>query len=541
MRLLPAVLALLLAIGSLRASDLPTVKVLLPDLGVSQGATITAIDLRNYFETADIHNQVVQFRTSQGTFNVEMLPATAPLSVANFLNYVNGARYANTFVHRSDMGLGVIQGGGYSLATFTAIPADPPIALEYNLPNARGTIAMARTASLNSATSQWFINTDDNTVDLGQANGGGYAVFGRVTGTGMTVVDTIAALPTYAFNSPFGQLPLQGYSGSGQPPNSTFVAVNAASAVPIFPTQAGQNSVVSFSVANTNPSLLTATVSGSTLSLTLAPGGFGIADVTVFATDSNGNAALDTFRVNVAAVAADIAVEQPAGASIASGGTKNIATVLGTPADFVFTIKNPGTAILSGLAITKDGTNATDFTVTASPAASVNPGGSTTFILRFAPATAGSKTAALHIATNVTGKNPFNINLAGRALTFSTDGDGDGLNDASEFLMSSLGFDWQVSQPALVTAYNTNANGAGFYTAAQIQSLNVGTPLIQRNAGTGLFKLTVGVRKTTSLALPYTDFPMNAAGTSTVINAQGKLEFQFSVPDNAEFFRLESQ
>ena len=542
MRFLPTTLALLFAFAaSLEAGDLPTVRVPLPDINIAQGATISPIDLRTYFETADIHGQVVQFRSSLGIFNVEMLPAAAPLSVANFLNYANGARYANTFIHRSDVGLGVIQGGGYALATFSHIPTDPPVALEYNLPNVRGTISMARTAALNSGTSEWFINTDDNTTQLGQANGGGYAVFGRVTGTGMAVVDAIAALPVWPFNSPFGQLPLQGYSGIGQPPNSTFVAINAASAVPIFPASAGQNAVVTFSVANTNPSLVTPTVSGSSLSVAITPGAFGIADVTVLATDSNGNAALDTFRVNVAAVPADIAVEQPGSTVIAPGGTKSIATVLGTPANFVFTIKNPGTAILSGLAVTVDGANAADFTVTASPAASVIPGGSTTFTLRFAPATGGAKTAALHIANNVTAKNPFNISLAGNALTFAVDGDADGLSDASEFLMSPLGFDWQVSQSALVANYNANANGAGLYTTTQIQALNVGTPLIQRNAATGVFKLTIGVKKSTSPGLPFTDFPMNAAGASTAINGQGKLEFQFTVPDNAAFFRLESQ
>ena len=113
MRFLPTVFVATLAFaGSLFATDLPTVKAALPPLSATQGGTLSAIDLQNFFEITDIHNQVVQLRTSQGTFNIEMLPGAAPASVANFLVYVNGARYANTFIHRSDKGLGVIQGGG---------------------------------------------------------------------------------------------------------------------------------------------------------------------------------------------------------------------------------------------------------------------------------------------------------------------------------------------------------------------------------------------------------------------------------------------
>ena len=421
MRLLPVFPALLVAlVGPLAASDLPTVKAALPDVATTQDHTLSTIDLRDYFEATDIHGQVVQFRTNLGTFNLEMLPAAAPLSVANFLNYVTTGRYANTFVHRSDKGLGVIQGGAYTMPPITAITTDPPIALEYNLPNARGTIAMARTAVLDSATSQWFVNTDDNSIDLGAANGGGYAVFGRVTGTGMSVVDAIAALPTYAFSSPFGQLPLQGYSGTGQPPNSTFVAINAAEAIPVFPNQAGQNSVVGFAVSNTNPSLVTPTVTGSVLSLVLAPGVSGIADLTVTATDSNGNTAADTFRVTVAAVPPDILVEQPPGTALTNGSAAidfgNVSSGAASAAK-AFTIRNAGLGSLTGISVSKSGTNAADFTVNSTAtSATLAAGSSTTFTVTFAPSAAGSKSAVLHIASNDPAKNPFAINLTGLAL-----------------------------------------------------------------------------------------------------------------------------
>ncbi|MEQ1853110.1 MAG: hypothetical protein ABMA01_16145, partial [Chthoniobacteraceae bacterium] len=159
----------------------------------------------------------------------------------------------------------------------------------------------------------------------------------------------------------------------------------------------------------------------------------------------------------------------------------------------------------------------------------------------FSPTNGGAKTAAFHIASNVTGpSNPYDINLTGLALSFTQDTDGDGLNDASEFQMAALGFNWQVSQSALVNTLLNNANGAGLFTPAQVQALHIGVPLIQRNATTGVFTLTLGLQKSTTL-LPgsFSPFPFTDPGTT--INGQGKIEFQFTVPDSAAFFRLEAK
>ena len=73
-----------------------------------------------------------------------------------------------------------------------------------------------------------------------------------------------------------------------------------------------------------------------------------------------------------------------------------------------------------------------------------------------------------------------------------------------------------------------------------MQSLNVGTPLLQKNLSTGAFTLTIGVEKSTTLA-PQSFNPLPMSAPQTIINADGKLEFQFTVPDNAAFFRLQSQ
>lgn len=119
-----------------------------------------------------------------------------------------------------------------------------------------------------------------------------------------------------------------------------------------------------------------------------------------------------------AAAAPEIAVEQPVGTNIADGGSKDFGSInLGTNTSLTFTIKNTGDADLTGLAITKDGANASDFTVTANPSAPVaGPSGTTTFTVRFTPSASGARTAAIHIANNDADEGPFDITLTGTAL-----------------------------------------------------------------------------------------------------------------------------
>jgi peptidyl-prolyl cis-trans isomerase A (cyclophilin A) len=135
--------------------------------------------------------------TNQGTIVLELNPAKAPITVDNFLSYTESGFYVNKIFHRvmSDF---MIQGGG-----FTADLAQPStqatIKLEVGtgLSNTRGTIAMARTSVLDSATSQFFINVVDNTAL--DTSGGGYAVFGKVI-TGLDVVDKIKVVPVSTRN-----------------------------------------------------------------------------------------------------------------------------------------------------------------------------------------------------------------------------------------------------------------------------------------------------------------------------------------------------
>ena len=156
-------------------------------------------------------NPVAIFDTSLGSFQVELFADDAPLTVANFLHYVNDGDYDGTFIHRTVPGF-VMQGGGYAFSNDSAyhILTDPPVVNEFSVTrsNLRGTIAMAMLGgNPNSATSEWFFNLADNSANLDNQNGG-FTVFGRVLGNGMQAVDAIVALPRVNAGSPFETLPV---------------------------------------------------------------------------------------------------------------------------------------------------------------------------------------------------------------------------------------------------------------------------------------------------------------------------------------------
>ena len=141
--------------------------------------------------------QKVRLATSAGDIVVELDREKAPKTVDNFLQYVKDGHYDGTIFHRV-IATFMIQGGGFKPDMSQKTTRAPiPLESRNGLSNVRGTIAMARTADPNSATSQFFINVVDNAM-LDQANardGNGYAVFGKVV-DGMDVVDKIKDVPT---------------------------------------------------------------------------------------------------------------------------------------------------------------------------------------------------------------------------------------------------------------------------------------------------------------------------------------------------------
>ncbi len=141
----------------------------------------------------------VKMATSMGDIVLELNAEKAPITVKNFMKYVEKGHYDGTIFHRVIPDF-VIQGGGFA-ADMKQKQTEPPIKNEWGngLKNLRGTISMARTSDLNSATSQFFINVanNDGTVkyNLDDPRGGGYAVFGKVV-AGIEVVDKIKAVKT---------------------------------------------------------------------------------------------------------------------------------------------------------------------------------------------------------------------------------------------------------------------------------------------------------------------------------------------------------
>ncbi len=141
---------------------------------------------------------VIVMETSKGTLRIELLPEAAPITVENFLEYVDSGFYDGTIFHRIVPGF-VIQGGGYE-PDMVKRPTRDAIQNESDngVQNLRGTLSMARMPAAHSATSQFFINLNDNgALDHGGRPGEtwGYAVFARVI-EGMDVVDEIARVQT---------------------------------------------------------------------------------------------------------------------------------------------------------------------------------------------------------------------------------------------------------------------------------------------------------------------------------------------------------
>jgi len=160
-------------------------------------------------DTNGSKTDTVVIKTSKGDITVELNREKAPITVENFLSYADKGFYDGTIFHRVIPGF-MIQGGGFDTA-YKKKPAGPPIKNEAGngLTNDNGTIAMARTSVVDSATSQFFINVVDNRFlnhKSDRANEYGYAVFGKVV-KGSDVVKSIAATPTEDRGGAFSNAP----------------------------------------------------------------------------------------------------------------------------------------------------------------------------------------------------------------------------------------------------------------------------------------------------------------------------------------------
>lgn len=202
---------------------------------------------------------------------------------------------------------------------------------------------------------------------------------------------------------------------TSQPVANVTVAINPGSQVSVSGPTLASNTVVFTSGTWNAAQIITVTAVDDVL-----PEGTHASAVTHAATSPDptyNGVAVEGVNVSITDndAAPEIVVERPAGTDLADGSaTADFGTALvGGFRDLAFTVRNTGTADLSGLAVTFDGANAGDFTVSAAPTSPVVPGGSTTFTVRFSPGAAGGRSASLHLASNDADENPFDVNLSG--------------------------------------------------------------------------------------------------------------------------------
>jgi cyclophilin family peptidyl-prolyl cis-trans isomerase len=384
-----ALLAVVLVAPALRAqTTVPATLQPIADQALTGAAASATIDLRDYFTVPGVAGQVAQFDLGAlGKFDAELLGTDAPKTVQNFLVYVGRGAFTNTFFHRSVPGF-VIQAGGYALAgnSINAIPADPPVVNEFKVPNERGTIAMAKLSSgPNTATNQWFINLADNRANLDQQNGG-FTVFARVLGTGMTVVDALAAVRVYdasaQLGSSFTDLPLLNAALS----SDNLLLIRSIKVVPLFPAAAGGDAVATFTTTSSNPAIVAAAISGS--QLTLTRGGNGSSTITVRATDVNGSVATLSFSAAAQLPGAPIVTLQPVSQTIAVGGSAAFSIVAAGNGPLSYQWRNNGVAV----------TGATQATLAVAPL-TVDSAGDYTVAVSNAAGSTISRVARLTVAT----------------------------------------------------------------------------------------------------------------------------------------------
>ena len=241
-----------------------------------------------------------------------------------------------------------------------------------------------------------------------------------LTGAGTTVV-----APEIALAQPPGSNLMDGVGSrdfgvvlAGGSNSLTFTITNSGNGnlTGLAITIDGANSAL-FSVT-TNPVTPVSPNGSTTFTVRFAPLNAGVKTAALHLASNDGDE--DPFDITLTGTgtltaAPEIAVEQPPGTDLTDGvSSRNFDPALvGASSSLIFTITNSGTANLTGLGISIDGADAALFTVTANPATPVVPHGSTTFTVRFAPLSAGAKTATLHLASNDSDEDPFDVALTG--------------------------------------------------------------------------------------------------------------------------------
>ena len=281
-------------------------------------------NLAAYNLSPDTTNTTITFNTSKGAIDVTLLDSAAPVSVTNFLSYAQNGSYTDDLFHRmanlSGTGASqILQGGQFitnssgnpsTVTSFTDVATYQPIANEFDAsrPNAIGSLAMARTSDLNSATSQFYFNLTDNTTSLGQT-GNGYAVFGNVANSAsLTNLQSFATSYTPQAGTINGNVlaSLPALTGANPAvPNNPVGTATTNLALTNTITGATPTGYLNYLVTSSDTSIVTATIGSLNGSFSpsqvqlVAGGNAGTAVITVTLIDNRNEATVLTFKVHV--------------------------------------------------------------------------------------------------------------------------------------------------------------------------------------------------------------------------------------------------
>ena len=289
------------------------------DSTVAKNST-TYYNLAPFNLSPDTTNTTITFNTSKGAIDVTLLDSAAPVSVTNFLSYAQNGSYTDDLFHRmanlSGTGASqILQGGqfttnstGSTVSSFTDVATYQPIANEFDVsrPNSIGSLAMARTSALDSATSQFYFNLTDNTSSLGQT-GNGYAVFGNVANSAsLTNLQSFATSYTPQAGTINGNVlaSLPALTGASVPNNPVGTATTNLALTNTI-TGATPAGFLNYLVTSSDTSIVTATI--GSLNGTFSPsqvklvagGNAGTAVISVTLIDNRNEATIKTFIVTV--------------------------------------------------------------------------------------------------------------------------------------------------------------------------------------------------------------------------------------------------
>lgn len=335
-------------------NNAPFLKTALADITLATNKS-QFLDLAAFFADADFTNSRVQFTTSKGVMNVDLLDSQAPQTVANFFDYLLAGRYDGTIYHRLDTSPPVLQGGGFGYlktggtVTFPTVDnaADPKLQNEFSAdrPNVLGSLAMAKMpGDPNSATSQFYFNLANNASTLGPANNGGFTVFGALANDATTQatfdsLQTTGVQNKSATNSAFNKLPLVNYSTAGFPNDTTPANFLNNTDLKVLK----RDEFLTYSATSSNSGVVSVVpVSGHPEVLSLqATGVAGTATITVTATDQSGASVQASFQITVLPLAITVLTDPITAANqattIAAGTAAKGASISVTATDGITT------------------------------------------------------------------------------------------------------------------------------------------------------------------------------------------------------------